>query len=133
MSLRDRRLAPRATTEVRIDWTVPRRRRRQWVDVAEAAIVSNASMSGLQIRANTVERFVPGNVVPISCEGQNGRVNIRWIGPSGERGLSLYGVKLVYPSSELLEVLLRGTGLLHPSSTEVDDSVLSLLVLEPSR
>ena len=132
MSLRDRRLAPRATTEVRIDWTVPRRRRRQWIDVVEPAIVGNASLSGLQIRANTVERFVPGNVVPITCEGQNGHVNIRWIGPSGERGLSLYGVKLVYPSSELLEVLLRGTGLLQHSN-EVDDSVLSLLVLEPTR
>ena len=89
-------------------------------------------MSGLQIRANTVERFMPGNVVPISCEGQAGHVNIRWIGPSGERGLSLYGVKLVYPSTELLEVLLRGTGLLQHSN-EVDDSVLSLLVLEPAR
>ncbi len=132
MSLRDRRLAPRATTEVRIDWTVPRRRRRQWVDVVEPAIVGNASLSGLQIRANTVERFLPGNVVPISCEGQTGHVNIRWIGPSGERGLSLYGVKLVYPSTELLEVLLRGTGLLQHSN-EVDDSVLSLLVLEPAR
>ena len=74
--------------------------------MAEEVIVDDVSAAGIGIVAPTVPSFQRGTRVHINCYGEDGNVVIRRVSPTDDPTLTRYGVELVMPSRELVEVLL---------------------------
>ncbi|MFA7477988.1 MAG: PilZ domain-containing protein [Acidimicrobiia bacterium] len=104
----NRRLGERVVPDdLEIEWAVPGTKlgttkgRKQ----PPMALVSDISISGLQVVAPDHDKVQIGTLVPISLGGLETTVRVRWIRPALAEGKSAYGAVFLQISRELEELI----------------------------